>query len=173
MEAALAVVIKTIVPSDSALKPTIAGANFFDAYSSPLTNSTLTPTEIFLRSISATPRWVDSLMSIRNVVVRQLGLKDVGAMRGAADKPASAYRDGDQIGIFRIFSQTDNELILGINDRHLDVRVSVLKPTSDPPLSYIVSTVVTVNNWLGHIYMVPVGRIHPLVVKAVMRRTIV
>ena len=167
------VVIKTIVPNDSALKPVVAAANFCDAYAAPLMSGILTPTEIVLRVIGATPPWVERLMSVRNVIVRQLGLKDVGAMRGAADKPAKAYRDGDQIGIFTIFGQTEDELVLGINDRHLDVRVSVLKPRSDLPLSYIVSTVVTVHNWLGHIYMIPVGRIHPLVVKALMRRTIV
>ena len=169
----MAVVTKTIVPSDSALKPAAAAASFHDAYAAPLMSGSLTPTEIFLQAINATPPWVDCLMSVRNVIVRQFGLKDVGTMRGIADKPAKAYRSGDRIGIFTILSQTENELVLGINDRHLDVRVSVLKPRSDPPLNYIVSTIVMVNNWLGHIYMMPVGRIHPLVVKALMRRTIV
>jgi hypothetical protein len=37
----------------------------------------------------------------------------------------------------------------------------------------VVSTVVHVHNWLGRIYMVPVGRIHPFVVRAMMRRTAV
>jgi hypothetical protein len=34
----------------------------------------------------------------------------------------------------------------------------------------VVSTVVKVHNWLGRLYMAPVGQIHPLVVKALMRR---
>ena len=167
------VVTKTSVPSQSALKPSVPVASFYDAFAAPLTSSSLTPTEIFLHAISATPHWVNFLMSVRNAAIRPFGLKDVGAMRAAAGKPATAYREGDQIGIFTIFSQTETELLLGINDRHLDVRVSVLKPGGNPPLSYIVSTVVTVNNWLGRLYMIPVGRIHPLVVKALMRRTIV
>ena len=63
------------------------------------------------------------------------------------------------------------ELLLGIDDCHLDVRVSVLKPSGKSLLNYAVSTVVHVHNWLGRIYVVPVGRIHPLVVRATMRRT--
>jgi Protein of unknown function (DUF2867) len=60
-------------------------------------------------------------------------------------------------------------LLLGIDDKHLDVRVSVFKDGRSAP-SYVVSTVVHVHNLLGHLYMVPVGRIHPLVVRAMMRR---
>jgi hypothetical protein len=116
-----------------------------------------------------TPQWIDSLMRIRNRVVRLFGLKDVGAMAATA-KPSDAYQVGDRIGIFSIFGKTENELLLGIDDRHLDVRVSVMKSYRNGLPYYVVSTVVHVHNLLGHLYMVPVGRIHPFVVKSMMRR---
>ena len=166
-------VIETTVPGESALQPSLADADFHDAYEAPLRNGTLTPTEIFLSASRATPRWVGRLMALRNRIVRQLGLKDVGSMDGATDKPAAAYRVGDRLGIFSIFSKTENELLLGIDDRHLDVRVSVLKSERDGLHRYVVSTVVHVHNRLGHVYMAPVGRIHPLVVKSMMRRAVV
>jgi hypothetical protein len=53
---------------------------------------------------------------------------------------------------------------------HLDVRASVLKVRGETPQSYVVATVVNVHNWLGRFYMIPVGRIHPLVVKVLMPR---
>jgi hypothetical protein len=112
-------------------------------------------------------------MSIRNFLVRRLGLKDVGAMDGAADKPADAYKIGDRLGIFTIFGMSENELVLGIDDSHLDVRVSVLKVPRDRPTRYVLSTAVKTHNRLGRFYMAPVGRIHPFVVKALMRRTVV
>jgi hypothetical protein len=118
------------------------------------------------------PAWVGTLMALRNRVVRQLGLKDVGAMHGATDKPAEAYRVGDRLGIFSIIGETENELLLGIDDHHLDVRVSVLKSERDGRPSYVVSTVVHVHNRLGHIYMAPVVRFHPLVVRSMMRRSV-
>ncbi len=108
-------------------------------------------------------------MALRNVIVRQIGLKDVGPMMALTDKPAQDYRVGDRLGIFSITGSTASELLLGIDDRHLDVRVSVLKQGGVRP-SLVISTVVKVHNWLGRAYMAPVGRIHPLVVKALMRR---
>lgn len=112
-------------------------------------------------------------MSIRNRIVRQLGLKDVGSMSGETGKAASEYQIGDRLGVFTIMGQTKDELLLGIDDSHLDVRVSVLKLSRKSSVGYVVSTVVHVHNWLGRVYMAPVGRIHPLVVRAMMRRTAV
>jgi len=155
------------------LRPFLATATFHDAYRADLRDVTLSPTEIYLHASRATPRWVHALMSIRNELVRRVGLKSVGALNMAADKLPAAFDVGDQIGIFGILSKTEDELLLGIDDRHLDLRVSIRKGTSSDPNSYVVATAVKVHNWLGRAYMLPVGRIHPLVVKALMRRTLV
>ncbi len=165
-------VTATDVPEESALRTLLPEAYFFDAWRAPLNGVTLTPAGIFLQTVKATPAWVTKLMALRNLIVRQLGLKDVGPMTVPTDKPAGDYRIGDRLGIFSVFGNTENELLLGIDDRHLDVRVSVLKQGGELA-SYTVSTVVKVHNWLGRAYMLPVGRIHPLVVKALMRRAAV
>ena len=162
-------VTATTVPDQSALRPTLADADFYDAYQAPLNTAMLSPTEIFLRTSRATPRWVDDLMAIRNRIVRLFGLKDVGAMKVASRAP-DAYEVGDRLGIFSIFAKTEDELLLGIDDRHLDVRVSVLKAERNGLPHYVVSTVVHVHNLLGRVYMVPVGRIHPFVVRSLMAR---
>ena len=154
------------LPDASALRPTLARASFHDSYTAPLADERLTPIEIFLRASRATPAWVDTLMALRNAVVRRLGLKDVGAMAANAGKPAGAYHVGDRLGIFSIYEIREAEVVLGIDDSHLDVRVSVLKRQG----RYVVSTVVTVHNGLGRLYMLPVARIHPFVVRAMMRR---
>jgi hypothetical protein len=102
-------------------------------------------------------------MSVRNRLVRLAGLKDVGRLAVAAQKAAESYQVGDRLGIFNVLSSTDDDLLLGIDDRHLDVRVSVTKSRSGEYPSYVISTVVIVHNCLGDLYMIPVGRIHPLV----------
>ena len=163
-------VIKTTVPHDSLLQTSLAGADFYEAYEAPLNDPALSPTEIFLRASRATPRWVSVAMALRNRIVQRLGLKDVGTMRVSGGKSADTYRVGDRLGIFSIFGKTENELLLGIDDRHLDVRVSLMKSVQNGLSRYVVSTVVHVHNSLGHIYMAPVGRMHPLVVRAMMRR---
>ncbi len=164
-------VIATTVPAESALQSWLAESDFYDAYEAPLplNVATLSPTEIFLHAARVTPQWIDNLMRIRNRVVRLFGLKDVGPMAATA-KASDAYQVGDRIGIFNIFGKTENELLMGIDDRHLDVRVSVMKSYRNGLPYYVVSTVVHVHNLLGHLYMVPVGRIHPFVVRSMMRR---
>ena len=159
----------TTVPGDSALRPSLADADYYDAYEAPLNTAALSPTEIFLRASRNTPRWVDDLMAIRNRIVRLFGLKDVGAMKVATRAPDS-YQVGDRLGIFSIFGKTEKELLLGIDDRHLNVRVSVLKSERNGLPNYVVSTVVHVHNLLGRLYMVPVGRVHPFVARSMMRR---
>ena len=161
------------VPPGSALHKSLSSSSFFDAYAAPLKRCELTPTEIFLQAARATPDWVGHAMAIRNAIVSRLGLKDVGNMRPAVDRPGSDYRIGDRMGIFTVFAADDRELVLGIDDSHLDVRVSVLKSVPSDEAHYVVSTVVHVKNWLGRLYMLPVGRIHPFVVRAMMRRAAV
>ena len=162
-------VTATSVPDDSVLQSRLAEADFYDAYEAPLAAASLSPTEIFLRASRATPHWVDQLMAIRNRIVRLFGLKDVGALK-TAGRAADSYKVGDRLSIFSILGKTENELLLGIDDHHLDVRVSVLKSARDGLPHYVVSTVVHVHNLLGRLYMLPVGRIHPLVVRAMMAR---
>lgn len=161
------------IPLDSLLAHSLSRIDFGDAYQANLSNAALTPTELFLLASKAMPVWINALMQVRNTLVRKLGLKDVGAFGDAPAKPAEAYRIGDRLGIFHIMAMTENELVMGIDDSHLDVRVSVLKASRNGLNSYVVSTAVKVHNWLGHVYMLPVGRIHPLVVKAMMRRAAV
>lgn len=156
------------IPAFSRIGAYLPGADFWDAYAALLADGALTPTEIFLRASRAAPRWVSRAMSVRNAIVRRLGLKDVGSMEAADSPPRESYQVGDRLGIFTVMDKSEGELFLGIDDSHLDVRVSVLKSTR--PGQYVVATVVKVHNWLGHLYMLPVGRIHPFVVRAMMRR---
>ena len=107
-------------------------------------------------------------MALRNRLVGLVGLKNVGAMERNNERPAEAYRAGDRLGIFTVLETDETELLMGIDDRHLDVRVAVVKPLDAG--RFIIATAVRIYNRLGRMYMAPVGRIHPLVVKAMMRR---
>ena len=159
------------VPTASLLFAALDRADFHDAYSAPLADPSLSPAEIALRVLGASPAWVERLMALRNWTVRRIGLKDVGTMRSGIDRPVRDLEVGDRLGIFQLFALTEDEILLGIDDRHLDVRVSVRRSVEmATPAAYTVSTAVYIKNWLGRLYMLPVGRIHPLVVRAGMRR---
>lgn len=109
-------------------------------------------------------------MAVRNALARQIGLKDVGYMTDNSGGAASDYRVGSRIGIFDVIAIEEHEVVVGIDDSHLDVRVSIFKTRTMLRAHYIVSTVVHIKSLLGRAYMLPVGRIHSIVVRSMMRR---
>lgn len=163
-------VFATEVPRECSLHARLRPSDFADAYRAHLRDPTLSPADVFLAASRATPDWVGKLMSLRNFIVRQVGLKDVGSMSAADRREGIDYRPGDRMGIFSVIENGAHELLLGIDDRHLDVRVSVVKTVVSGAPGYTVSTAVYIKNWVGRVYMWPVGRIHPFVVRAMMRR---
>jgi hypothetical protein len=164
----MATVSASDLPADSLLRPWLATATFWDSFDAPLADPSLAPIEILQRASKATPDWAVSLMSIRNRVVKPLGLKTGPAFRAGVDRPAADYEIGDRIGLFTLFAKTENEVVVGIDDRHLDVRVSVMKFARAGAARFAFSTVVKTHNLLGRLYMVPVGRIHPIIVWTLM-----
>lgn len=157
------------LPRDSALHPLHTEADFWDAYAAPLSDPSLSPLAIAHRTFGSTPAWVNFLLRLRDRLVALVGLRGVGTMTTAPGKPLDAYRIGDRLAIFTIIALGPQEIILGIDDSHLDVRVALIKPT-DAPGTYVTATVVKTHNWLGKAYMLPVARIHPIIVRAMMRR---
>ncbi len=107
------------------------------------------------------PSWVERLTSLRDTIVALFGLKT------ARDLAALAGREGaGRVGIFRIYGKSENEILLGEDDRHLDFRISVLCGPQD----VTVTTVVHCHNLLGRAYLFVIAPFHRLVVKASLRR---
>jgi hypothetical protein len=157
-------------PADSQLHPLLARAHYFDAFTAELADPTLTPVEMIVRFGEAFPDWGEGLLSVRNQVVKRLGLRDVGAFRKAVPNPPATVSVGDPVGFFHIVAMDKTELVLGIDDSHLDVRVSVLKRGDGRGASYVLGSVVTIHNLLGRLYMLPVAPMHRLIVRETMRR---
>jgi hypothetical protein len=161
------------VPIASAINTRLPGAYYFDCYAIAVPNKSLTALGQFIAAVAKTPWWVNRLMALRNKVVQLVGLKDIGALGGFDhSKPASAYLVGDSVGIFTLLSSTDDEALLGISDKHLDVQLSAFRhPLDSNGVRRIsVTTVVHVHNLLGRLYMLPVAPLHRLVAPAVLNR---
>jgi hypothetical protein len=157
-------------PAESQLQPLLAGAHYYDAFAADMADPALTPTQIFVRFGEAFPDWGEALLGVRNQVVKRLGLLDVGAFRKVDPKPIGTLSVGDPLGIFRIMAMDETELVAGIDDSHLDVRISVVKRCGERRASYVVCSVVTIHNLLGRLYMLPVAPMHRLIVRETMRR---
>ena len=109
-------------------------------------------------------------MRIRSRIVPLFGIRSIGRLTVGTPRPAEAYRPGDRLGMFEIFATSDRELLIGVDDSHLDVRISVVKKSCENRARIVISTAVRIHNAIGRLYMAPVGLIHPFVVRALMRR---
>ncbi|MGH8807837.1 MAG: DUF2867 domain-containing protein [Noviherbaspirillum sp.] len=101
------------------------------------------------------PRLARVLMSVRNCIVSLFGLK--------TPVPADhAEARANQIGIFPVLSETAEEIVLGVDDKHLDFRicVSVQRGPQDAHIS--VATLVHIHNLFGRLYMFVVLPFHRL-----------
>lgn len=66
-------------------------------------------------------------MALRNTIVAHLGLKHSGDLSSFDfSKPAQNYKVGDRVGLFTVYDITENEVVMGETDKHLDVRISLL-----------------------------------------------
>lgn len=159
------------IPPVSVLGDSLRTAYFYDCYKVELAPDARSPMALYLDVVARTPRWIEFLMGVRNRVVARLGLKDLGALAEVSDrKPSHAYAVGDQAGIFKVLDMHAQEVILGESDKHLDVKLSVLKLDHPGGTAVYVSTVVHVHNALGRLYMFFVAPAHRIIAPATMAR---
>jgi hypothetical protein len=160
---------KVAFPPESRLHADLPAAYFHDAWETTLAEPRLTPVEIAERALSATPGWVEAMLRLRNRLVKPFGVRAVGALGGRGARPARGWRPGDRLSIFSIESIDETELVMGIDDVHLDVRISFLVRRGEAA-SYVVSSWVKAHNWIGRVYMWPVAPFHAWIVIGMMRR---
>ena len=160
------------VPPASRIAALLPSADFFDAYAMPLAHGDArSAMAIYLDIVAVTPGWINFLMAARNRIVSLVGLKNVGHV-GAVDpaKTAASYRPGDRVGIFSLRSVSDDEVILGDADRHVDAQVSVRRIERDGRPAVALTTVVHIHNLLGRAYMAFVVPLHRRIVPAALAR---
>ena len=114
--------------------------------------------------IESYPVYVRLLLKLRDFLVRPFGLKTAADM----EKMTKA---GDWIGFFRIYRCSEDEIIIGADDRHLDVRASLLRTIHNDRPSLTVSTLVRWNNLLGKIYFTVIKPFHLIIIPATIKRS--
>jgi len=107
----------------------------------------------------SSPGWVDRLFALRNSIAAKIGLKTGGPVVDR-EKEINEFRGevGDQLGLFQVYERTEDEMILGENDRHLDFRVSLLILRGPDQKSVAISTGVTFHSAFGRLYFLLVPR---------------
>jgi hypothetical protein len=169
MSSPLTLVKPVALPAQSAVADLYESTNLADAFAVQLPLGTSSDPDVLWRFLIAQqPSWIGWLTNVRDAIVACFGLKTA---RHLATLTSEA--DADRIGIFRVYGRSENEIVLGEDDKHLDFRLSVLRtPGLSPTLGgqLTVSTVVRCNNLLGRAYLWVIAPFHRLVVKASLRR---
>jgi hypothetical protein len=148
------------------------GFDYIDTYESVCeTDGKLISANDLARAfLLSAPQWVSTLMRVRNSIASKLGLKTTNTENEDAILATSAYEPGEKFGLFEIFGKTQNEIVLGANDVHLNFRVSLLSTDTNVINHKLItiSTTVKFNNVWGKLYFLPVKPFHRAIVPAML-----
>jgi hypothetical protein len=149
------VTVEVPIPADSVLRAQLPRVDFADAYAVLLPPDAPTDLDYWLRRVFATPPgWIRGLLTARDRLVGVFGLK--------SSEQAKATP-------FPELSRTEREVILGMDDRHLDFRACVhVAPTADG-VRVTLGTVVMFHNLLGKLYFLPVRPFHKVIARTMLR----
>lgn len=165
-------VTNNAIPSISIIGESLGKIDYADAYKIEIDN----PKKVSIDTIasllpSSSPKWADSLMKLRNFLVRFVGLRVENFPQPVAPKNWN-YKPGDSVGFFKVFKRNTNEIVFAENDKHLNFQTALLLeviPGSQKQYLYSI-TLVHFNNLLGRLYFFPVKPFHKLIIKALLRR---
>lgn len=140
-------------PASSRLAPQLRQATYHDTYEAPLQRTDLQMHEIYVAILGHLPWSARALIVLRNAVVSQFGLHAEPASGVWNPQLKTSYVPGDKIVRFTLYSQDENEIIAGLDDKHLDFRVSVMKLHEDGAPKVAFSTIVFAHNTFGKNYL--------------------
>jgi len=137
--------------------------DYFDSYLT-VKKTTDTVHEITRKLLKA-PAWVNVLGRIRDMLIaRPFGLKTEDNIK----KEQSG--SNPEFGFAPVLYSDENELVMGMNDKHLYFRLSVLKKEKEDASEIYLTTVVRFNNLGGKIYFALIRLFHGLIVRTMLER---
>ena len=171
-------ITKTEIPKKSLLKTNNMTYDYIDSFQGQFHDNlqNIEPTDVAKSFFSSGPKWIDYLFAFRNKLVALFGLKTSDSITDK-QKMLKNFKGeiGEQIGLFKVFDKTADEIILGENDKHLNFRISLFidqQSDSQTDKKLIISTTVKFNNWFGRLYFLPVRPFHKLIVPTMLKKII-
>ena len=147
-------VVECDVPSASMLsRELIERAYFRNFYRAPLSRKELGIVDVFFGIFAHQPRWMKLILIVRNKVASLAGLDAPTASEIFHVEIKDRYVVGEKIGVWPIFWLSEDEIVAGRNNKHMDFRLSVLKVLDGDRTSVVVSTICTVHNLAGKLYL--------------------
>lgn len=168
--------IKSVeIPNESILKKDSKNYDYVDSYQIDFTSEKgiISSTEIGKAFFTSGPEWIGVLFKIRNKIVSVIGLKvssgNTNDIRNQIEN--FKWEPGERLGLFKVFDKTNEELVLGEDDKHLNFRVSLFieQSLNEKNKRLTVTTTVEFKNWFGRFYFLPVKPFHKLIVPTLLK----
>ena len=155
---------KTELAESSDLHRFVRAGDFLDCYSVDIERNDLAIGAIAQRIFTDLPGWINALLATRDLAVTLFGLKTTAQLpsNNSRDVPV---RVGEPINFFCVRSLSENEVILGEDDRHLDFKIAVFRESPDAKRVSL-ATWVRPHNLLGRVYLRSIMRFHVCIVTA-------
>ncbi|RUR06251.1 DUF2867 domain-containing protein [Legionella sp. km772] len=118
--------------------------------------------QLFFNSSSS---WARTLLNLRNILLCWSGLITRSI---PTQETAVCLRVGERAGLFRLFARSDNELLFGEDDKHLNVRM-ILKNSKQ---TITITTLVQFNNRWGKLYFQTIRFFHQQIMKSQLKKLI-
>ena len=131
----------------------LAGAQFVDAFRITVDDNALDARCAAERMMARGPRWVETLITVRNRVVAPFGLKTPAPTRTST---------ADTIGIFPVLSETPSRVV--------DFRVVVDVVAGPSGRRVTATTLVLTHNLLGRLYLRVILPFHRLIARTMLRQ---
>lgn len=163
------IISKLLLPNSSSLKQLESEYDYIDSFQAAFFNQSknIDPTLIGKLFFASIPNWGERLLALRNRIVGLLGLKTTGDP--TRELQNFKCESGEQFGPLKVVDKTNNEVIFGVDDKHLDFSVSLLL---EQRKTLTISTTVKFNNWFGQFYFSLVRPFHKLIVKSMLKKMI-
>ncbi len=110
--------------------------------------------------------WFRALLAVRDKGASTFGIKTTEDLRATIEAEGR-----EKIDFFRVLKRTENEMIFGEDDKHLDFRLSLLRRVGSEGDELVATSVVQCHNLLGRVYLAAIKPFHVLVVRDKLLRS--
>ncbi len=117
------------------------------------------------------PSWFKVLMHLRETIAKMIGLKTAHGIDIQAQLDNFKGQKGESIALFHVFDRSEEEILMGETDKHLDFRLSFFSKMKEANLYQVsLATTVQYNGFLGKLYFFFVKPFHRLIVPIILKK---
>ena len=165
-----------ILPAESRLNAYRNAGDFLDCFSVSLrSRPDLLQADMRVLAnhiLNADIRWMQALLALRDRLTGVIGMKTTDKLAlEQSGLPLEQRQAGDRVEFFKIYSVSENEIILGEDDWHQDFRVSVLRTLGRSPRVYA-TTCCKRHNLAGYAYLALILPFHKLIARTVLDKAV-